>query len=247
MPFNVGGYIYNNETGYTLDYRGPSTIPVRGLVCYLDSFVLESYPGSGSSWYDLSGNDYTWTIQGNVSWTSTGGFTNFGGNSTGSGNKIYISSSNICKKLKTGQGGVGLTILMWAYSDSGNGGPWRKLIGNSDGENFIDLYQSAASPYGWHADGSGETLYANGVGVADNVSVMTGTGWKLWGATNSNGGLTTQPTYDLAIGNEPNSTPYPTNAYPWGGGVATFMLYNRILTTTEMIQIYNIQKGRFGL
>ena len=240
MPFNVGGYIYNNETGYTLDYRGPSTIPVRGLVCYLDSSVSESYSGSGTSWYDLSGNDYTWTIQGNITWDASTGFTNFTGNSTGTGNRIYITQSNICTKLKQGQGGVGLTVLMWARNTEF--GSWQKLVGNTDGENFIDLYQNPTSPYNYTQECS-STLYVNGVNVENNSSTMYNQGWKLWGATNLNSGLNSQPSNMLSIGNEPNTS----NAYPWKGNISTFMLYNRILTTTEMIQIHNAQKGRFGL
>jgi hypothetical protein len=243
MPFNVGGYILSNESSSSVDYKFPSIIS-NGLVCYLDSFVLESYPGSGTSWYDLSGNDYTWTIQGNITWNSTTGFTNFTGNSAGNGNKIYISPSNICAKLKTGQGGVGLTTLVWARNTEFGG--WQKLVGNTDGENFIDLYQNPSTPYNYTQECS-STLYVNGVNVANNSSTMYNTGWKLWGATNVSSGLNSTPSYQLTIGNEPNSSPSGTNQYPWKGNIATFMLYNRILTTTEMTQIYDAQKSRFGL
>ena len=62
------------STGY-----GPRIIN-DSLVCYLDSRNLKSYPGTGSLWYDLSGNGYTFNIGGG---TYSNGCLNYnGGNST---------------------------------------------------------------------------------------------------------------------------------------------------------------------
>ena len=54
MPFNIGGYIYNGTHADVEDYKN---IITRGLVLHLDASALESYPGSGTSWSDLSGNN----------------------------------------------------------------------------------------------------------------------------------------------------------------------------------------------
>jgi hypothetical protein len=224
-------------------YRGPKIV-TDGLILALDSTSPRSYSGSGSTWYDISGNQNNFTIQGNISWSSTTGFGNFEGNSTGSGNKIYRSS--FPTNLKMDQGGAGYTILMWARS-TGGAGSWRKLIGNADGENYIDLYQLSSSPYGWHEDGSGDTLYVDGVSVSNNSYTMVNTGWHLYGATSFNAGTKTNPGYALTIGNEPNSSPNGANAYPWIGNVSTCLIYNRVLHTDEMLKIYNAQKTRFGL
>ncbi len=62
------------STGY-----GPRIVN-DSLVCYLDSRNLKSYPGTGSLWYDLSGNGYTFNIGGG---TYSNGCLNYnGGNST---------------------------------------------------------------------------------------------------------------------------------------------------------------------
>lgn len=219
-------------------FRGP-VIPTAGLILALDAGTTRSYPGSGSTWYDVSGNGNHFTMQGNVTWSASTGFGNFEGNSTGSGNRFIRNS--FPTNLKLAQGGQGLTVLLWARSTGGQGG-WRKLIGNYDGDNYIDLYQLSSSPYGWHEDGSGETLYVDGSLVSQNAYVMPGAGWHLYAATNYNGGTVTNPTYGLSIGNEPHN-----NNYPWIGNVMTCLMYNRVLTQDELTKIYNNQKTRFGL
>ena len=220
---------------------GPKAV-TNGLVLCLDAADANSYPGSGTTWRDLSGNGYDFTIQGNVTWNQYTGFSNFTGNSTGSGNKIY--RNNFPTNLKTGQGGNGYTIIVVARSTVA--GVWRKLIGNGDSENYIDLYQSNVGYY-WHQDGSGDTLYVDGVQVTNDTYIMYNAGFHFYTATNLNNGLTTNPTYALTIGNEPNSSPAGTNAYPWVGDIALVLMYNRILTTAELLQNYNATKSRFGL
>lgn len=58
------------STGY-----GPRIVN-DSLVCYLDSRNLKSYPGTGSLWYDLSGNGYTFNIGGG---TYSNGCLNYNG------------------------------------------------------------------------------------------------------------------------------------------------------------------------
>jgi len=222
--------------------RFTNTIVQNGLILNLDAGNNYSYAGSGTTWYDVSGSGNDFTIQGNVTWDATNGFSNFDGNSTGSGNKIYRNS--FPQNLKTSQGGNGYTIIVVARSTVS--GVWRKLIGNGDSENYIDLYQNNVGNT-WHQDGSGETLYVDGVQVGQDTFVMYNAGFHFYAATNLNSGLLSNPSYALTIGNEPNGTPQGNNAYPWIGNIAIILMYNRVLTTTELLQNYNALKGRFGL
>jgi hypothetical protein len=223
--------------------RYNSQIVKDNLLFYLDAGNVKSYPGSGTTWYDLSSNGNNFTMQGTLSWDPITGFSGFDGNTSGNGNKFYKSS--FPTGLKTSQGGAGLTIMIWTRSNVTGG--WRKLIGNADGENYIDLYQGT-STYAWHQDGSGETLYYNGgINVSNDALLINDNVWRLLWATNLNNGLTSNPTYGLTIGNEPNSSPQGTNAYPWIGNIALVAMYSRILTTDEMIQNFNATRRRFGV
>jgi hypothetical protein len=200
--------------------------------------IADILNNSPTTWYDSSGYGNHFNMQGNITFDSTYGYTNFGGNSTGSGNKFYRSS--FPTNLKTSQLGSGYTVMVLARSTGGSGA-WRKLIGNADGDNYIDLYQSPGAY--WHQDGSGDTLYYNaGIGVANDTFVMNDSVMRLYIATNSNSGTLTNPAAALAIGNEPSS-----NAYPWVGNIVMVSIYNRVLSTDEMIRAFNAIRGRYGI
>jgi hypothetical protein len=47
-------------------------------------------------------------------------------------------------------------------------------------------------------------------------------------------------------GYQANSTDPSVGSQFWGD-ISSFMLYNRRLTDAELLQIYNVQKGRYGL
>ena len=194
---------------------------------------------NGNVWRDLSGRGNDFTIQGNITWNKDTGFSNFTGNSTGNGNKIF--RSNFPQNLKTSQLGQGYTVVVVARSTVS--GVWRKLIGNWDGDNYIDLYQNNTGNT-WHQDGSGETLYVDGVQVGNDTYVMYNAGFHCYAATNTNNGTLSNPTMPLTIGNEPNGG--TANAYPWIGDIAVVLMYERVLTASEIKQISNLYKDKYG-
>jgi hypothetical protein len=196
---------------------------------------------NGNVWRDLSGRGNDFTIQGNITWNKDTGFSNFNGNSVANGNKIF--RSNFPQNLKTSQLGQGYTVVVVARSTVS--GAWRKLIGNSDGENYIELYQNSTGNT-WHQDGSGDTLYVDGVQVSNDTFVMYNSGFHCYAATNLNSGLLSNPSYPLTIGNEPNGSPNGTNAYPWIGNIAVVLMYERVLTASEIKQISNLYKDKYG-
>ena len=195
---------------------------------------------NGNVWRDLSGRGNDFTIQGNITWNKDTGFSNFNGNSVANGNKIF--RSNFPQNLKTSQLGQGYTVVVVARSTVS--GVWRKLIGNWDGDNYIDLYQNNTGNT-WHQDGSGETLYVDGVQVGNDTFVMYNAGFHCYAATNTNNGTLSNPTLPLTIGNEPNGAANP-NAYPWVGDIAVVLMYERVLTASEIKQISNLYKDKYG-
>jgi hypothetical protein len=204
--------------------------PQLEMLNYASRFVYgpnstNNVRSNGNVWRDLSGRGNDFTIQGNITWNKDTGFSNFTGNSTGNGNKIFRSS--FPQNLKTSQLGQGYTVVVVARSTVSGG--WRKLIGNSDGENYIELYQNTTGNT-YHQDGSGDTLYVDGVQVNQDTFVMYNSGFHCYAATNLNSGLLSNPSYPLTIGNEPNGSPQGTNVYPWVGDIAVVLMYERVLT-----------------
>jgi len=219
--------------------------PQLEMLNYASRFVYgpnstNNVRSNGNVWRDLSGRGNDFTIQGNITWNKDTGFSNFNGNSVANGNKIFRSS--FPQNLKTSQLGQGYTIVVVARSTVSGG--WRKLIGNWDGENYIDLYQNNTGNT-WHQDGSGDTLYVDGVQVSNDTFVMYNSGFHCYAATNLNSGLLSNPVYPLTIGNEPNGAASP-NAYPWVGDIAVVLMYERVLTASEIKQISNLYKDKYG-
>jgi hypothetical protein len=260
MGIIIGGNTLSGNFNNSGESQNTPNVVTDGLVLWLDAGNNSSYlntsnyydcgygcqyyssnPGCtncNTRWVDMSGNGNDGTIQNGtpISYSDgSGGHFAFGASNYG----IQMTNSSSLINLKTSQGGSGLTILIWAKSTGGTGS-WRKLIGNGDGDNYIDLYQSPSGV--WHQDGSGEALYVDGVSVANDSYYMPGTGWHQWGATNSNGGTLSNPTLSLTVGNEPNLT-----SYPWIGDIAIVQIYNRILTSNEMLQNFNNGRQRFGI
>ena len=52
--------------------RGPSIV-TNGLVLALDAANHKSYPGSGTTWFDLSGNSHDGTLTGGPTFNSDNG------------------------------------------------------------------------------------------------------------------------------------------------------------------------------
>jgi hypothetical protein len=226
-----GFILYRNPQIQALNYQSRFVYGPNG------SFNTRN---NGNFWRDLSGRGNDFTIQGNITWNKDTGFSNFNGNSVANGNKIF--RSNFPQNLKTSQLGQGYTVVVVARSTVSGG--WRKLIGNWDGDNYIDLYQNTTGNT-WHQDGSGDTLYVDGVQVSNDSYVMYNAGFHCYAATNANSGTLTNPTLPLTIGNEPNGAANP-NAYPWIGDIAVVLMYERVLTASEIKQISNLYKDKYG-
>lgn len=224
-----------------------------GLIGYWDAYY--SYEGAWQStskdWNDMSGQGISLSMQGNLTWDRTQGFSNFTGNDHSNGNKWVAGAGNqgpttygFPTSLKTSQGGNGFTVICWAKSTGGTGS-WRKLYGCADGDNYIDQYQS---PSGYWATESGCTLYVNdSTSTSGSGHYMADSVWRQYASTNSNAGTLTNPTQSFTIGNEPGGPPPTSNSYPWVGNIALLRFYDRVLTQAEITQIYYHYRSRFGV
>ena len=90
-------------------------------------------------------------------------------------------------------------------------------------------------------------MYVDAVSVANNTFVMSNAGYHFYIATNLNGGTLTNPVCPLTIGNEPPTSPSGVNAYPWVGDIIKIMLYNRVITPSEMQQLFDQFRKKYGL
>ena len=234
--------------------RGPSIV-TDGLVLALDAANTKSYPGSGNTWYDLSGNSNTGTLtngptfdsgnQGSIVFDGIDDYVNGPAtNSVIGDNRASITLSAWvkitgtgaaylfnCKRTSSQSTLVGLTAN---YNASGAGSPG--FLGA-----LVRTYDD--SVHKWYAyDGN----YDND-GIWHNV-VFTATGTTntlyIDGISRSTDDLGMQ----TVSGNTGTITVGSFGSSSWtNGNIACVKLYTRDLSADEVLQNYNATKGRFGL
>jgi hypothetical protein len=207
-----------------------------GLILYMDSTVAASYPGTGTSWFNLvSGQPYVGTIGTSV--TYTGGYLQTLSTPANSTTGILITTSSFV---------TGPYTIMSAtrYTDtSGNG---RMLAANVN--NWLSG-QWANSTENYFADG---WIYGTGAGAND-------TNWRIYTAT----GNQASDSYSfflngsILVSGSSSGNEGPNGLYAGGGingtqepsdgQIAFVMVYNKILSEAEVTQNYNALKSKVGL
>ena len=109
-------------------------IILDGLTLNLDVANTKSYPGSGSTWYDLSENKVNFTSTGTVNYTTLGGATCFGFNSS-----MYWTSS-VSDAQKTDYR-YGATLELWLYNQTKSS---RKTVFEKNGNTRASYEQEIA-------------------------------------------------------------------------------------------------------
>lgn len=226
--------------------NGPQAI-TNGLILALDAMDRLSYPGSGTLWRDISGNNRNGTKAGTQSPTypqySDAGYFNFSGGVLGTNYSRFditnipsFSQLSVFAWYRSTNTTDPMTILRMDNSDfelsikqSGSTSLWFAAGTNYNDVN-ISLVQASAVNGNWHQMGltfDGQTL----LGYFDSSRVGTIT----------RGSSTTTAAGTLRIG--------ARDDFYWEhffGDIAQVMLYNRVLTPTEIQQNFNLFKSRFN-
>jgi hypothetical protein len=231
----------------------PGLIVTDGLVLHLDAGDSASYPGSGTTWTDLSGNGNNGTLTNGPTYDSSDG-----GSIVFDGDNDYIDLGTIGVSHPL-QLNNGFTISWWGIRGIG-GDLFQRIIDKSDGgvaANGWSIY-----PRGQTTPESQLTLNYNGTdGTINSSTNISSTSWQNWSLTwdqpsgnwiwylngsADNSGSTTYniPTVETnaRIGTWNHST-----AREYKGKFSSFLIYTRPLTPSEITQNYNVLKGRYGL
>ena len=230
--------------------KGGPDIIESGLTLFLDASNIRSYPGSGTTWSELSGNGNNGTL--------TNGPTFSAGN-LGSivfdGVDDYVTKTSwISPPTNT------FTIGCWVkFSDNVNDRyllSFGRDIGGSTGGLALFAYGfNSISDVLIFEFGSGIGRVSSGIVPSLNIwyyltvtADATNVKFYLNGelkntSSQGSGAITSSPT--LSIGSYVNSSGTP-GAYFYAGNIAQVLIYNRALTADEVLQNYNATKSRFG-
>lgn len=212
---------------------GPNIV-TDGLVLSLDAADRNSYPGSGTTWFDISGNGRNGTLVNGPTYTSA----NRGGIVLdGTDDAVRISSVIL-------SGADSFTVNQWIQTSTTEIGG--TTFGNYPAGNLQIFYGSSFMGM-WLANSS--TYVAAPVPFFSTPVMITaarsGTDTYFYqngillktGSSSSSIGSTS----DFRIGENTTTTEEYT------GTIFTTQVYNRALSTSEISQNYNQTKSRFGL
>jgi hypothetical protein len=237
------------------------SIVKNGLVLYLDAANRKSYPGTGTTWTDLTKNKVAGTL------TNTPVY-----NSGNGGSIVFTRASNHYVSMGALSGSfASFSVITWFYATNvatyenvldcnyayngttGNIGPRLEMdaagnlmwlysnITNSNNSYYKqEVITSGMTANSWRCvgityDGTGNSsaTYLNGLNTGKSrVTNGSATGFI---ATMNN----------LRIGQGFSLNPQTTER-GFDGRVAMAQIYNRTLTATEILQNYNATKSRYG-
>lgn len=209
------------------------SIVTNGLVLYLDAANRRSYPGSGTTWFDISGyNNHATLVNGPVFNNTKGGAISFDGLND------YADINGATSSLSTI---TNYTLSLWILANATS----NKVI-MEKGANLKMLVQPGTSNFIYYGDYSESDM---GVYIFNNT-------WRNVHVVQS----ATQRKFFLngILRHTGSGGPRAANSdsivlmsrfgnFAQAGSVSLLKVWNRALSDNEVLQNYNATKGRFGL
>jgi hypothetical protein len=220
---------------------------LANLILNLDAGNTNSYPGSGTIWYDLSGNSNNGTLVNGVGYDSA---------NQGS---LVFDGVNDYVTLSSAQLAPGTGAFTWNF--------WAKHI--PTGETSPDTYSIVFSGTGSNttygvvsmdSDTYGLSYYANGRHIVDYNTAFNSNWWHI--AFVGNGGASGSRTLKLYRNGVQAGSTFTTDynftsttpvigrnhsafSEVMRGNISNVSYYNRELTAEEIQKNYNALKGRY--
>ena len=233
----IQGVTLSNATVYDASFNS------KDALLYVDAGNTASYPGSGTTWTDLSGRANNATLVGSPGYTSSPGYFTFNG--LGSN---YASTT--ASKFNTTY--TGKTVVVAARMTGFTAGTFRGLFGTNSGtRNFNTyIYSPSSGVYQMHYSAGG------GGGFSNNLSLTTNQ-WFVGAVTQTTGGLVTYYFNGQPAGTNTGVTfaQYASNGGEfvaltdnyWYGDIGVCAVYGRALSGDEIKQNFNALRTRYGL
>jgi hypothetical protein len=220
-----------------------TSIPVSSdMLLYLDAGNRTSYPGTGTTWTDLSPNANNATSLTGVTYSSSNsGYLSFNG-TTGTG-------SLVANKYNTTY--TGKTIFVAGNLANIATGTFRAFLGASAGSRNFNLYMysPSGSTYQLHFSAGGFG------GFSENLSYTPGN-WFTAAVTQATDGTTiyylngqqvTETTMTFSQFQSGSTENVGRADNFWSGPLPILCVYKTALTAAQILTNHNAVRGRYGL
>jgi hypothetical protein len=221
-------------------------IVTDGLVLALDAANTKSYPGSGTTWFDRSGNGNNGTLTNGPTF-----------NNANLGSLVFDGVDDLCRTDVNVSNlnnlfSVGIWFTLTSATSSDSGAVSKRLISadQSSGSTKWCIGITPTRQFLFGGNGGTErtlnfTIELNTpyfVVLTHNVSTYSLFLNGVNQIRNDTSNIASPNFGKVSIACRPNSVDRL-----WTGSVFSSMFYTRILTDDEILQNYNATKGRFGL
>ncbi|QQO91899.1 structural protein [Flavobacterium phage vB_FspM_immuto_3-5A] len=218
------------------EIHGPKVVR-DGLVLNLDAADINSYPGSGTTWYDISGNSGTGTLINGTSFSSN--------SIVFDGSNDYVNIPDSTALRLNGN----FTISLWHRGiTKTNNFPGPLFKGNSVnvGGGYILYYTSVSNGTMAFKRENQQFGLTNAVNTFWSHITFTYNGTNVRGYLN---GINTYLSGTVTFTTNTDSTSLQLGRGDQYGNaaIANISMYNRALSAQEIQQNYNATKTRFGL
>jgi hypothetical protein len=217
----------------------------------LDAGEPTSYPGTGTTWFDISGNNRNLTLSSALSYSNSPGFFTFGGSDTAFRAGFYGTDLIGVLPSSTSNYNLNATYESWVFPTTLDATARHIWTDSNFNEGELEFYNNqiraywggstsaifsdTISPNQWYhvvqthqKDDSMNLykmgLYINGVKVASSAAQLISSSASSYG-----------PDGQLNVG------------YFWIGRISTFSIYSRVLTPQEIQGNFNALRSRYGI
>lgn len=217
-------------------------IVTNGLVLCLDAGNTKSYPGSGTTWTDLSGNGSVGTLTGGPTYSS------------GNGGSIVFDGVDDYVACTGSTTFTAATFIAWLYRNGAQSSYTGILHSRSSTNGGLNFYSSTSNlNYHWSSSPNNPPGWDSGLSIPDLA-------WSMCAVSAQSSSAIAYVISSSGMSTASNAFSHPSltlDAFKVGvdfgfaryfkGNIPIAQVYNRALTTAEIQQNFNALRGRFGI
>ena len=222
----------------TLEELNP--VVTTGLQLYLDAGNASSYPGSGTTWTDLSGNNLTGTLTNGPTYSAT------------NGGSIVFDGSNDYVQCLGSLTVTAATFVTW-IKRNGSQGQYDGIL-FSRGTNTTGMNFKTSNQLGYHWNDAGNTYnWQSGLTIPDATWCMIAVSVTSTAATAylcQTGGTTTATNtvnHASSLLNDIKIAQDDAGSRFFNGNIAIAQLYNIALSAGQVSTNFEADRARFGV
>ncbi len=224
-----GSYTLREQALYKRDFLWPNQLHTANLVLYLDAAKTSSYPGTGTTWTDLSTSSNNATLNNGPTFDSANG-----GSIVTDGSNDFIQTS-----AEMFNPNSDFSVSFFVKRTGG-----ASLIANTSSGSFqiqltndLDVVDSFVVQIGSFSNVTVTNTWYN------LCLVRSGNTYTLYRNNSVFGSFSSSNSFTRG----PNVLGKNVNSEFWAGHYGVVMCYNTALTAAQVAQNYNAFRGRYGL